>query len=403
MANLLWGKVYFKEHFAGFLREEPGGQVSFTYDENYLNAGHPSIAHTLPLQPGPYISYAGLHPFFDNLAAEGWLEEAQIRLLGKRQASRFELLLAFGQDLAGAVSVIDPDPASLTNTLLDAEDKKEIAVLAGRASLSGIQPKLVAKEKNGVLHPTKIGETSTHIVKFPSRHHDDLVINEYLTTLAFKKLLPDDDVIDLVIGEIAGFSEPALIIKRFDRDHNGGRIHFEEFNQLLGYKSQAKYNGTYKNIADFIYTTKNCLPTEVYRVYVRILAGLLLGNTDMHFKNFAMFHTPSGLRLTPSYDQVAAALYQYKTIALAIYHARDMKISNLKPINIIKLGEEYNLNPTIIKMAVEQLGKNLEAAKQAIAEAPFGTPGIKNQLITMVGKRWNGTFALIGKHLSAKQ
>jgi serine/threonine-protein kinase HipA len=403
VANLLWGKVYYGEHFAGFLREEPGERASFAYDESYLNAGHPAIAYTLPLQPEPHISHAGLHPFFDNLVAEGWLEEAQMRLLGKRQASRFELLLAFGQDLAGAVSVMDPEPASISDALLEAEDVKEMAVLAGRASLSGIQPKLVAKEVNGVLHPAKIGELSTHIIKFPSRHHDDLVVNEYLTTLAFKKLLPDDNVVDLHVGEIKGFNEQALIIKRFDRDDKGGRIHFEEFNQLLGFKSRAKYDGAYKDIADFINTSKGCLPTESYRVYQRILAGLLLGNTDMHFKNFAMFHTPSGLRLTPSYDQVAAAMYQYKTVALAIYRARDIKIGKLGPTNIIRLGEEFNLKPAAIKMATDGLAKHIEAAKQAISEAELGTPEIKDKLITMLGKRWNGTFALIGKHLSSRQ
>jgi serine/threonine-protein kinase HipA len=403
VANLLWGKVYYGEHFAGFLREEPGERASFAYDESYLNAGHPAIAYTLPLQPEPHISHAGLHPFFDNLVAEGWLEEAQMRLLGKRQASRFELLLAFGQDLAGAVSVMDPEPASISDALLEAEDVKEMAVLAGRASLSGIQPKLVAKEVNGVLHPAKIGELSTHIIKFPSRHHDDLVVNEYLTTLAFKKLLPDDNVVDLHVGEIKGFNEQALIIKRFDRDDKGGRIHFEEFNQLLGFKSRAKYDGAYKDIADFINTSKGCLPTESYRVYQRILAGLLLGNTDMHFKNFAMFHTPSGLRLTPSYDQVAAAMYQYKTVALAIYRARDIKIGKLGPTNIIRLGEEFNLKPAAIKMATDGLAKHIEVAKQAISEAELGTPEIKDKLITMLGKRWNGTFALIGKHLSSRQ
>lgn len=49
------------------------------------------------------------------------------------------------------------------------------------------------------------------------------------------------------------------------------------------------------------------------------------------------------------------------------------------------------------------LEKNLEAAKDAIANAKFGNPDIKNNLIELIGKRWNGTFALIGKALSKKQ
>lgn len=67
-----------------------------------------------------------------------------------------------------------------------------------------------------------------------------------------------------------------------------------------------------------------CLPAEIYRLYLRILAGLLLGNTDMHLKNFAMFCTDAGLRLSPAYDAISASLYGYKTIALSIDGAANL-------------------------------------------------------------------------------
>lgn len=402
MAELLWGKVFYGDQFAGFLREEPGDRVTFAYDESYLNAGYPAIAHTLPLRGEPFVNQSGLHPFFDNLVAEGWLEEAQLRLLGKRQARRFELLLAFGQDCAGAVSVIDPDPARLHQNRIDMSDPKEVAVLASRASLSGVQPKLMLTEQDGKLRPAHTGELSTHIAKFPSLHHLDLVANEYLTTLAFKALLPNDNVVDLWISEIEGFSEPALIIKRFDRA-NGARIHFEEFNQLLARPSQAKYDGAHIDMADFISQTPGCLPAENYRLYTRILAGLLLGNTDMHLKNFAMFHTADGLRLTPTYDMVSATIYNYKTVALAIYGSANMQLGNLKPNNLILLGQEFGLSPAAIKLAYDQLAANMDAAKEAVLFASFGAQPLKDQIIDVMEKRWNGTFSLIGQTLLQKQ
>ena len=76
--------VYFKDVFAGYLRQEPGETVTFIYDLSYLESGQQAIAHTFPLQEAPFRSHDGLHPFFDNLVAEGWLEGAQKRLLGKR-------------------------------------------------------------------------------------------------------------------------------------------------------------------------------------------------------------------------------------------------------------------------------------------------------------------------------
>src|ERR1700723_2356120 len=112
MARTLWGKVYLKNIYAGRLQEEPGGRCVFTYDPTYLEREQPAaIAHTLPLRAEPYVSERGLHPFFDNLVAEGWFRNAQARALGIDPSSRFALLLGFGHDLAGAGSVEEPGPA----------------------------------------------------------------------------------------------------------------------------------------------------------------------------------------------------------------------------------------------------------------------------------------------------
>jgi len=156
-------------------------------------------------------------------------------------------------------------------------------------------------------------------------------------------------------------------------------------------------------MADFILTTDGCLPTQAYLLYRRILAGLLLGNTDMHLKNFAMFHTDAGLRLTPSYDQVAASLYNYKTLALKIAGSKDQPIGDLKLRHLMRLGKEFGLSPAAINMAAQGIEKQIEAAKDAIQNAPFGESGFKDNLIKLIGKRWNGTFALIGNALSKKQ
>ena len=407
MANLLWGHVYYKDIFAGTLREELGGRVSFTYDPSYIDGGHMAIAHTLPVREQAHISENGLPPFFDILVSEGWLEQAQRRLLGRREVTRFALLLAFGFDCAGAVSIVDPEPSLLSEAILEMNDPKEMAVLTSRASLSGVQPKLAVIKEGAMYRPAYMNALSTHIAKFPSSNHPDLIENEYLTTRAFKALLPDDEIVEVSIEAIKGLSEPALLIQRFDRPPQG-RLHFEEFNQLLGQSSRAKYDGAHKDMADFILGTDGCLPTQAYVLYRRILAGFLLGNTDMHLKNFAMFHTEAGFRLTPSYDQVAPSLYNYKTLALTIAGSKDHPIGDLKARHLVLLGQEFGLPSAVINMAVRELEKRIEAAKEAIQETPLDKKrgvgiDLKDNLIKWIGKRWNGTFALIGKTLSSRQ
>lgn len=36
MSSSLWGKIYYKDIYAGRLQEEPGNSYSFTYDASYL-------------------------------------------------------------------------------------------------------------------------------------------------------------------------------------------------------------------------------------------------------------------------------------------------------------------------------------------------------------------------------
>ena len=402
MARLLWGKVYYQDRYAGLLQQEPGGRYAFAYDETYLGAGGPPIAHTLPLQTAPHHSEAGLHPFFDNLVAEGWLRNAQARALGVGPDDRFALLLAFGRDCAGAVSIIDPDQSTVLQ--LDSIDQEAIAALASRASLSGIQPKVMVLRGPRGFRPAGANESSTHVAKLPSGQLPDIIPLEWLTTQAARKLLPEEPIVEMEIAALGDIAAEALIVRRFDRTPAGCKLHFEEFNQLLGHMSDAKYEGSYEDMAHLIRETPNCVPAEAERLFRRILMCLLLGNTDAHLKNFAMFHTTEGLRLTPCYDLVASAFYgQFDTVALALAGAKNLQLGRLQPKHVVGLGEGYGLPERAIRLAVDDLGKRLEAAKTAVGEAEVGTAGQRDRVIELMEKRWNGTFGSIGRLLSKRR
>ncbi len=404
MATALWGNVYYDKTFAGILRRDPGGRCVFIYEADYLGAAQARpISHTLPLTDEPFIQEGGLHPFFDNLVAEGWLSNAQARALGVAPDDRLALLLGFGRDLAGAVSVIDPESRNADR--LDASDEVAAAALRSRASLSGVQRKLMVVKDGRTFRPAGPNEISTHLAKLASGQLTDIVELELLTTLATAALLPGDQVVDLEIGEVSGIHEPVLIVRRFDRTATGRKRHFEEFNQLLGRRSgDDKYEGSYEDMGGFIRETSGCLPAEADRLYRRILACLLVGNTDAHFKNFAMFHTRDGLRLTPGYDLVAAAIYrQYQTIALATGGTRNLAIGSLQPKHLVSLGAGYGLSEAAILSAVEDLGSRLPMAAAAIGAAPRGAPALKTELIDLMEKRWKGSFASIGRLLSKRQ
>jgi serine/threonine-protein kinase HipA len=404
MAQTLWGKVYFKDTYAGRLEEQPGGRCVFTYDNAYLDDNQPAIAHTLPLSPDPYLCERGLHPFFDNLIAEGWFRNAQARALGIDPNNRFALLLGFGYDLAGAVSVIDPEPAK--HYQLNHTDEATLAALRGRASLSGVQRKLLVVKDGKEYRPVKMGELSTHIAKLASGNLSELLELEYLTTTAARAFLPNDQIVEMELTAIPSIHESALIIPRFDRLPAGKRLrHFEEFNQLLGkFSGDDKYEGDYEDMGHFILNTLGCIPAEANRLFRRILVCLLMGNTDAHFKNFAMFHTRDGLRLTPCYDLVASSIYpDYQSIALGIAGKRNLDLARLKAKNVLVMGQGYGLNDDEVFDVIETINERLPNVLATLGNARVGSKSLQNKLSEKIEKRWNGSFASIGKLWSKRQ
>jgi serine/threonine-protein kinase HipA len=228
-----------------------------------------------------------------------------------------------------------------------------------------------------------------------------------LTTVAFRTLLPNDQIVTPVVASLDGIAERALLVERFDRLRSGTKRHFEEFNQLLGKRSgDDKYQASYDDMAVFILNTPGCTAVDAWRLYQRIIVCFLTGNTDAHLKNFAMFHTQSGLRLTPAYDLVAAALYpEYSQLALAIGSSSNLPLEALKPKHLLALGTAYGLGPMVLTEAIQNLEQRRKAAEKAITDAAqrIGEVKLGQNLIDFMERRWNGSFKSIGQFLSKKQ
>jgi hypothetical protein len=81
-----------------------------------------------------------------------------------------------------------------------------------------------------------------------------------------------------------------------------------------------------------------------------------------------------------------------------------LNIGMLKPKHIIDLGHGFGLNDKIILDAIQELGKNLIAAKEAISTAKIDcSQKLRDKLIDIMEKRWNGSFDSIGQLLSKRQ
>ena len=172
--------------------------------------------------------------------------------------------------------------------------------MAGRMSISGVQPKLSMSRQGSHLVPVTTG--GQFILKPQTERFPLLPQNENLC-MNIAKLLeidtPPHGLFDLRDGS------PAYLIRRFDRTQDGKKLRCEDFVQILG--EEDKYSGSVETIGKKIRELSGVPGLDVQLFFERILLNFLLGNGDAHLKNFSMLESDGGgLRLSPAYDIVCS-------------------------------------------------------------------------------------------------
>ena len=400
-------------------------RYSFKYDSAYVNEKRNlALSVNLPKQTEEFVKIGNLHPYFENLVSEGWLRSKQDEALIANNLpynDEFEILSYFGYDLIGRVSIQKEYTKLQTKicffySLSSGSENESISSVSSitsiesSASIPGVQKKILVKNADGQFKITQANELSTHIAKFKSEECPDLIELEYLSAIAVKFLLPEDQVYNVQIANLNELNENALVIERFDRYLLGNCVkskHFEEFNQLLNLNSEQKYDSSYESMAKFIYQNDKCGKTEVLKLFKRILAFILIGNTDAHLKNFAMFHNDDGsMSLTPIYDIVAVAYYpQFNTLALEMNGTKNLEITQIKPKTIVDLAlnkNGFNLTKEQLLDAVKSLEANILNAVHQINSQDLNSK-VKRGLVEIMEKRWNGAFKGVQNYLTKRK
>ncbi len=172
--------------------------------------------------------------------------------------------------------------------------------MAGRMSISGVQPKLSMSRQGSRLVSVTAG--GQFILKPQTERFPALPQNENLCmTIAglMGITVPAHGLFDLRDGS------PAYLVRRFDRIPNGGKLRCEDFAQILG--EDDKYSGSLERIGKQILELSSVPGLDAQLFYERVLLNFLLGNGDAHLKNFSMLETDDArLRLSPAYDIVCS-------------------------------------------------------------------------------------------------
>ena len=153
------------------------------------------------------------------------------------------------------------------------------------------------------------GWPSTHILKPESRDYPTSIYDEEFG--ARSPGPPGSACFPTWIEEFEGV--PALVIERYDRspDAPQGRIHQEDFNQVLGAAGNQKYQKYGGKVSlGRIARVFSALGDgdSLDRLFKLVVVSVAVGNLDMHAKNISLLHLPDGsMTLSPAYDVVPQA------------------------------------------------------------------------------------------------
>jgi serine/threonine-protein kinase HipA len=363
--------ILFKDKFAGTLIETPRGGTCFTYDQAWTEG----IACCFPVVHREHEWEQGLHPFFEHLGPEGWLREQQARVAHIVEEDDIGLLLRYGADCIGAVSV-----RSREETIPVIEGTEAMAN-PGR-TVSGVQKKLlVTKNVKDHFFPAPASGLAPYIAKFNSASIPTLVRNEALSLRWTASVLGKDEVNEFSLSHISIVNAIALVVTRFDRGQAGEKLRLEDCAQILckprGRDYAGKYDASYESVAAII-TQHSVRPTiDLARFYRRLIAFTLVGNCDAHLKNFSLLETPDGLRLSPAYDVVNTAVYpEYdRKLALSIF-GQKILLEEADSALFIDFGKAIGLPDKAIEQIFTDLKRQVQKAAFIIrppdAEAPDG-------------------------------
>lgn len=362
---------------------------------------------TSPLLNGALSSDARrgwlLPAFFQNLLPEGPLRDRIAEMRGCSPDDHFELLAATGKDLPGDVHALPAEltRAELSRLITQDNDALEMSVVTAplddAISVSGVQAKLaVLREEGGrFVARTKLTDAQRvrHVIaKLPVAQYPRLPELEDLSLrlaraagvsvveaeLAPLELLAVEHGYDL--GEVDQQTQ-FLAVYRYDRDAATptGRIHCEDFAQVLGVQPEAKYNGDYLTVAAVMMAAPSLGEPAVHELLRRILVNELLGNPDMHLKNIGLRY-PGGLtpELPPAYDIVGYAAYGM------VQKGRALRLlPPSRPGEKEALDPQAPLNPTVIRDFCTRLGLPEKPAwatlRQCAAKAREAWPALIEQ------------------------
>jgi len=268
--------------------------------------------------------------------------------------------------------------------------RTEALALSDKISIQGVQPKLSAKlnVKNGNFEIVE--KRGTYIIKVQVPDRLQMPENEDLT-MKMASIIG----VDVPIHGLINDSGNALnyFIKRFDRHGQKSKFSVEDFAQLSEKTSATKYDASTELLIKIVDDYCTFPAIEKVKLFKRLLFSFMVGNEDMHLKNFSLITKKGKTYLSPAYDLINSTLIMTSTkeeMALPIMGTKArFKLHHFKDY----LGlDKMKIQPKIVNKIIN----NIQSAKPVWIElinSSFLNDDLKSDYIDILNKRFKRLFS----------
>jgi serine/threonine-protein kinase HipA len=384
-------KVFMQKTLVGTLGVDENEVYHFSYDERWKEHGFAISPH---LDFSGDYSAANVKKFLENLIPEGEGLEDIISFARIAKSNTYAILHTIGYETAGALVFGEhvEEKEALFREISTKELTDRITHIESRSiviwdkkvrlSLAGVQAKLPVILKEGKIGLGDGTLSSTHIMKFQTKKHLHIVVNELFCMKLAKHI--GLNVAEVDLKRFADY--PVLMVERFDRiyaDDYVERLHMIDACQMLDLPASYKYEQNFGSSRDVAHVregvsfkklfamTKVCsVPAKAQLELIHwAMFNLIIGNSDAHGKNFSFFVNKKGINTTPFYDMLCVMMYDFDH-GLAMAYGDEFNPNKIYAFELRAFCEETGVNYKLVaKILMRLCDAVLGVLEEGVVEA----------------------------------
>jgi serine/threonine-protein kinase HipA len=280
--------------------------------------------------------------------------------------------------------LLDRRLKSLARLEFTAEQQRQEALRrAGKMSVQGVQLKLSAVLRLKAGRFEIVDRGGRFILKPPSADFPELPENEDVTmrmAAAAGIEVPVHGLLRAVDDSLTYF------IKRFDREGRA-RLPMEDFAQLSGENRDTKYNSSMEKVASLVEQFCTFPAIEKVKLFERTLFSFLVGNEDMHLKNFSVLTRGGKVALAPAYDflNTTIALKNPKEELALPLHGKKSRLTRRDLVDYFG-RERLRLKERMLAETLERLRKAVPVWRELL-ERSFLSAEMKSGFLSTIQER----------------